>query len=105
MYGNNSPTMKKTTLLFIASLAVLTSGASAATNQTSNEVVVLPTYVVSTPRYLPLEQQINASLKELSQAARAPMVVAPELPVLKARAARNTLAEAAAPQAGRIAKS
>ena len=99
--------MNKNTLLLIASLAVLTSGASAASNQTESPLVVLPTYVVTAPRYLPVEQQINASLKELSQQARPPVAIAPELPLLKSQAPQHNAFSAAtrAAQAGRIAKS
>jgi hypothetical protein len=82
--------MKTNSLLFIASLAVLTSSASAASNQTESEPVVLPTYVVTAPRYLPVEQQINASLKEFSRQAAAVRILTPELPGLKAEAARRT---------------
>lgn len=97
--------MKTNSLLFLVSLAVLTSGASAATNQT--ETIVLPTYVVTSPRYLPVEQQINASLKEFSQKAGTPLCIVPELTMLKAHAARsNPLAGLALPpSAGRLAKS
>jgi hypothetical protein len=98
--------MKTNTLLFIASLAVLTTGASAASNQNESDIVVLPTYVVSTPRYLPVEREINASLKELSQQAGAPQAIAPELTVLKQAATRNPLAEASRiPAPMHIAKS
>lgn len=100
--------MKKTSLLLIASLAVLTSGASAASNsQNDSEVVILPTYVVTAPRYLPVEQQINASLKEFVQQASAPVAIAPELSVLKARAAAESpLAKIGrVPVSVRIAKS
>ena len=99
--------MNKNTLLLIASLAVLTSGASAASNQTESPLVVLPTYVVTAPRYLPVEQQINASLEELSQQARPPVAIAPELPMLKVQAPQHNAltATARAAQAGRIAKS
>jgi hypothetical protein len=99
--------MKMTSLLFIASLAALTSGANAASSQLQAEPVVLPTYVVTAPRYLPVEQQINASLKELSQRATVPVAIAPELASLKAQATQhNPLAAAKlVPAAVRIAKS
>ena len=80
--------MKKTTLLFIASLAVLTTGASAASNnKNESDVVVLPTYTVTTPRTSEAEQQINASLKEFVQQASVPMVIAPELTLHKTQVA------------------
>jgi hypothetical protein len=99
--------MKTNSLLFIASLAVLTSSVSAATTQIESEQVVLPTYVVTAPRYQPVEQQINASLKEFSRQAGTPMTVAPELTVVQAQTVRhNPVASAAtAPLTGLIAKS
>jgi opacity protein-like surface antigen len=82
--------MKTNSLLLLASLAVLASSASAASvNQTDSDVIVLPTYSVSAPRYLPVEQQINASLNELRQQAQAPAVIASELPMLKGQFARQ----------------
>ncbi|MDI1320527.1 MAG: hypothetical protein PSW75_10105 [bacterium] len=99
--------MKKTTLLFLASLAVLTTGASAAANnQNESDVVVLPTYVVTITRLQAAEQRIDASLQEFTQQAAVPMVIAPELTLRKAQAAPNSLVESArAPQAVRLAKS
>lgn len=94
--------MKKTTLLFLASLAVLATGASAASSQNESDVFVLPTYVVAIPRNTPVEDQINASLKAFVQQAAAPMVIAPELTLRKAL----PLAGATQPlQALRLAKS
>ena len=75
--------MKTNTLLFLASLAVLATNASAA--QSQPEPVVLSTYVVETTRYLPAEQQINASLNELRQQAHTPVVICPEFAALKAQ--------------------
>jgi len=76
--------MKTKALLFIASLAVLTTVASAAESQTESEVFVLPTYVVSTPRYSPVEQRINDSLEDLRQQAKNPVVSGSELCATKA---------------------
>ena len=99
--------MKTTSLLFLSSLAVLTTGASAPPGPLPAEPITLPTYVVTTPRYLPVEQAINASLQELSRQADVPVVIAPELTSLKAEAVQhNPLAETKrSPAAGRIAKS
>jgi len=98
--------MKTNSLLFIASLTVLTSSVSAASDQTEPASIVLPTYVVTAPRYLPVEQQINASLKEFSRQAGAPMAIAPELSQPKAEAAQhNPLAVTSAPQPMHSAKS
>lgn len=98
--------MNKTTLLLIASLAVLTSGASAAQSQPEPELLVLPTYVVNAPRYLPTQLAVNASLNELRQQAKTPMVVQVEFPALKAKAAHGAVARAAHDvRAGRLAKS
>ena len=81
--------MKTKALLFIASLAVLTTVASAAESQTEAEVFVLPTYVVTTPRYSPVEQRINDSLEELRQQAKSPVVSGAELCAVKALALPN----------------
>ncbi len=75
--------MKTNSLLLLVSLAVLTTSASAAQSQTQPNVIVLPTYVVSAPRYQAAEQQVNASLDKLRQQACAPACIATELPVLK----------------------
>jgi len=97
--------MKTNALLLLASLAVIASSASAATvNQADSDVIVLPTYSVSAPRYLPVEQQINASLNELRQQAQAPAVIASELPMLKGQFARQG-APAKAAKNVRVAKS
>jgi hypothetical protein len=107
MYRNKTLNMKNHALLLIASLAVLTSSVSAASNQSQTETVVLPTYVVTAPRYLPAEQQINASLKEFTKQALTPMIITPDTNSLKAQSAQHQqLAEASrATHAARIAKS
>ena len=76
--------MKTNSLLLLASLAVLATSASAAQSptQTQPNVIVLPTYVVSAPRYQAAEQQVNASLNELRQQARAPICIGTQLPAL-----------------------
>ena len=107
MYRNKTLHMKTSSLLLIASLAVLASSVSAASNQTESEMVVLPTYVVTAPRTLPVEQQINARLKEFAQQALAPLVIAPDMSSLKAQTtSHQQLAEASrATKAAHIAKS
>jgi hypothetical protein len=97
--------MKTNTLLLLASLAVLVTSARAA--QSPTEPVVLPTYVVEAPRYLPAEQRINASLNELRQHAHEPVVISPDFPALKAQVKPNPgfVQMAADPKAARIAKS
>ncbi len=82
--------MKNNTLLLVASLAVLAASAAAAQNQTENEPVVLPAYVVVAPRCLPVERQINASLDEFRKQAQAPVAIAPEFSVLKAQVDRGS---------------
>jgi hypothetical protein len=77
--------MKTNTLLVLASLAVLATSASAASSPTVSDVVVLPTLVVKAPRYLPLEERINASLNELRQRARVPVTLAAEPTALEAQ--------------------
>ncbi len=76
--------MKTKTLLLLASLAVLTTGASAAQYLPESETVVLPTYTIEAPRYLPLEKQINASLDEVRQLAKTPAAIPTECGALKA---------------------
>ena len=97
--------MNKKTLLFLASLVVLATGARAAQHQ--SDVVELPTYVVNAPRYQPAEVAINASLDTLRHAAQATRCVPLELPVLKAQVAQPaTMAQAAKDvKAARVAKS
>ena len=96
--------MKKNYLLLIVSLAVLATGASAAQSQSPSEVLVLPTYVVAAPRYLPVEKQLNASLDALRQQAHTPAVITTELPALKAQVVRN-LGAAPEVKSRRVAKS
>lgn len=99
--------MKTNSLLLLAGLAVLTSTASAASNQTDANVLVLPTYVVTAPRYQSAEQQIKARLNEFRQQALAPMTIVPELNLLNSQAAPTVkLAHTArTPVAARVAKS
>lgn len=104
MKGNQSSPMKNTSLLFLASLAVLASSASAAQSQSASELIVLPTYIVSAPRYSAAEQQINASLSELRRQAHVVPVIITELPMRKALfAQQSSLATAAT--SGLLAKS
>ncbi len=76
--------MKKNSFLIVAILTVLTSGARAATSQPEAETVVLPTFVVTAPRYQPVERQINASLEEFSRRADQPIAITPELTLRQA---------------------
>ncbi len=98
--------MKTKALLFIASLAVLTTVASAAESQTESEVFVLPTYVVTAPRYSPVEQRINASLEDLRRQANDPVVNAAELCAAKAIAlpSPETVRSARSGKATRVAQ-
>ncbi len=107
MYRSKTLNMKTHSLLFIASLAVLASSASAASNQTQPEVLVLPTYVVTSPRHSTVEQKIDASLKEFREQALVPMTIAPEVGLLLSQTSQHKqLANAARThQPGRIAKS
>jgi hypothetical protein len=107
MYRNKTLNMKNNALLLLSSLAVLASCVSAASIQPPSETVVLPTYVVTAPRTLPVEQQINDSLKEFARQALAPLAVAPDMSSLKAQtASHQQLAEASrATKAAHLAKS
>lgn len=88
--------MNKTTLLLLTSLAVLAANASAAQNQTDEDVLVLPTYQVTTPRYQPAEKKVNESLAALRQEAEAPMILAAEVPGLRKLALQPQVIEQAA---------
>ena len=98
--------MKTNTLLFLASLAVLATNASAAQSQPDNNVVVLPAYVVNEPRYQPAEKKINDSLAELRRQAKCPAIVATELSAFKNPAVTPDVLERAArdAQTFRVAK-
>ena len=91
--------MKTNTLALLASLAVLVTSAGAAQSQPQLNVVVLPTYTVSAPRYLPAEKKVNASLDEMRQQAQAPAFVATELSVFKAMVVPHDVLERAAQDA------
>jgi hypothetical protein len=71
--------MKTNALLLLARLAMLTSAASAASNQIDATVLVLPTYVVTAPRDQSPEQQIKASLDEFRQQAHTAIAIVPDL--------------------------
>ncbi len=88
--------MKKTTLLLLTSLVVLAANASAAQNQTDEDVVVLPTYQVTTPRYQPAEMKVNESLAALRHEAEAPIILAPDVPGLRKLALQQHAIEEAA---------
>ena len=63
---------------------VLTTVARAAQPLTENDPVVLPAYIVETPRTSPAEKQIATSLAELRLHANAPMVMPVDCAALKA---------------------
>jgi hypothetical protein len=87
--------MKTNTLVILASLAVLATSASAASSQPETNVVVLPAYTVSTPRYQPAEMKVNASLDELRRQASAPVSTTIDLPMLETKAVRQHVMERA----------
>ena len=80
--------MKKTSILSLVLLAVLTTGASAAQSQSRSEPVVLPTFVVESTRDMSMEQYVAASLDMLRAQAAKPIAVLLELPALKTRVAQ-----------------
>jgi len=82
--------MKTNSLLLIASFAAFALSAKAASNPIESELVVLPKYTVTAPRYQPVEKQINASLNELRRQAQTPLTVTPEFAALKAKVIQNT---------------
>ncbi len=73
-------------LLTIASLALIATKAGAATTQQETAAIELPTYAVKSPRYLPAEKNIEASLSELRGQAQAPAITFADLPSLRSKA-------------------
>ena len=88
--------MKTNSLIILASLAVLATNASAAPSQSEATVVVLPTYVVQAPHYLPAEQKVNASLNELHLQALVPALTPIRLPLVQNTAVRPIFPKLAA---------
>jgi hypothetical protein len=78
--------------LVILSLTVLSARATSLDK--SSEVIQLPAYTVEAPRQTAAEKQIARNLDELRAAARTPMAVKVEVPMLKAGPAGR---EASAP--------
>ncbi len=99
--------MKTKTFLLFVSLVVLTTVARAAQPLTANDPVVLPAYTVETPRISPAEKQIAASLDELRQQAKAPMVMPVDCVALKAVVKQGSIIAQQAPvkKVVRLAKS
>ena len=99
--------MKTNASLFLAAFGLLlATGASATPNRFENEMIALPTYIVSAPRYLPFEKQMNANLREVCKQARTPMAVSLELPLSKTQAPAPKLAlNVTAAKAARSTKS
>jgi hypothetical protein len=81
--------MKKN-FLIIAILAGLSTIASAASTSSDSDVFVLPTYVVTAPRYAPAEQQIRTSLNELRQQPLLAKALAPDFSELRKHVAPAT---------------
>ncbi len=98
--------MKNNTLLLLASLALLTTGARAAQNQIGDDALVLPTYKVEAQRFQTVEKQINASLDEVRQSAKAPLLIPVECSALKAFAKQGSAFASMTPHASdvRVAK-
>lgn len=77
--------MKKNSLLSLALLTLLASGATAA-SLPQTEPIALPTYVVEASRLQRAEQRVNASLDALRAKAGTPTAVLVELTTLKPQA-------------------
>ncbi len=71
----------KNKILKISLLAALLTGVAAA--QSNEDSVRLQPVVVTSPRYLDAEKEIEASLSELRDSARAPATAKVDLPLLK----------------------
>lgn len=80
--------MKKNSLLSLALLAVLASGASAASNQ--SDTLELPTFVVEAPVHTNAVRAVYNGLQAMKAQAAAP-VVDVELPALKTRIAQRAV--------------
>lgn len=71
----------KNKFLQLSLLAALLSGVAAA--QSDDDSVRLQPVMVTSPRYLDAEKEIEASLSELRESAQAPSTTKVELPLLK----------------------
>ena len=67
--------MKTNAFLFLAALGLVLSTRSLAAAQPrlEAEVIVLPTFVVTVPRYQPFEKQMQTNLNEIRQQAHTPV--------------------------------
>ncbi|RXK53191.1 hypothetical protein ESB00_15955 [Oleiharenicola lentus] len=81
--------MKKN-FLIIATLAGLSTIASAASKSPDSEVFVLPTYVVTAPRFESAEQQIRTSLNELRHQPLLAKAITPDFSALRQHVAPAT---------------
>lgn len=99
--------MKKNFLLIATFAGLAFTASAAASDQATNDTFVLPTYVVTAPRYQPAEVMVNARLKEMQSNAqdRLATLPAPLLPSLKPRASISHSQLAQAPVAKDTAKS
>ncbi|MDQ5979935.1 MAG: hypothetical protein QG602_2910 [Verrucomicrobiota bacterium] len=97
--------MKKN-FLIIATLAGLSTIASAASTATDSAILVLPTYVVTAPRFGPAEQKVNSQLKDFIRQSEVRQALKPDLNLISSRAeSAIRVTHAAAPAAKAHAKS
>lgn len=80
--------MKKNIILSLALLAVLASGASAASRQA--DILELPTYVVDAPPYSSGARAVYTSLQAMKLQAAVPATISIELPALNTRVTQTT---------------
>ncbi len=99
--------MKKNFLLIATFAGLVLTASAAASNQADSETFVLPTYVVTAPRYQPAEIMVNARLKELQDNVQGRLTVlpAPYLPNLKPAVATHDARLAQIPAVKHDAKS
>ena len=81
----------KTSVLLFATFAFVVTNGNAAEKQIEPDIVVLPTYVVTVPRYLPFEKEIKANLAEAAHRARTTLAITAELPSLKTEGVSHEL--------------
>lgn len=100
IWGRQLANMNNSRLLFsLVSLSLIVINARAASLDDCTPCLQLAPYQVEAPRQTAAERQIACSLQELRAAARAPLVIKAEIPLLKARIANGPEAAKTAPDA------
>jgi hypothetical protein len=86
--------MKKSSLLILASIALISATLGFSQPQSTDETIALPTVSTTTSRYTPAEKAVNESLNQLRSQASSDVLIGSELPLLKpATSSPETLAK------------